>query len=186
MLNSQIILTLTRQRGAAVVEFGIVAMLFFTVFFGIIEFGRLFYLYNTVQEVTRCAARAATVTWRDSDSWDYTKPNSIQKQCLFGQDELAAGWEVHGVSIRLRALNLDYDEVDKNDPSSAGENIANCIANQSATNCIRFVEASIWCDTEGEYCHNNRVMYQPMFGLTPLSVSIAPATVVMPAEGLGN
>ena len=46
-----------RQQGAAAVEFALVALLFFTLLFGILEFGRMLYLYNTVQEVSRRAAR---------------------------------------------------------------------------------------------------------------------------------
>lgn len=175
-----------KQRGAAAVEFGIIALLFFTLFFGIIEFGRVFYLYNTVQEVTRCAARAATVTWKDSDSWDYTESNSIPQQCLFGADELVAGWEIHGINVRLRALNLAGNEAN---PGSVYANLSNCADSPAGTNCIRFVEASLWCDS-GDYCDQttHRITYSPMFGLIPLPASgiqLPPSTVRMPAESLG-
>ena len=174
----------SRQRGATAVEFGIIAVVFFTIFFGIIEFGRFFYLYNTVQEVTRCAARAAAVTWKgNNDDWSGT---TIRQQCLFGADELVAGWEIHGVNVRLRALNLAGGVAD---PDSKEENISSCTVDPAGDDCIRFVEASIVvedsCDDNGENCQPIR--YQPMFGLMiPVSgVGIPNSTVRMPAESLG-
>lgn len=162
-------------------EFSIIAILFFTLLFGIIEFGRFFYLYNTVQEVTRCAARAAAVNW--STQWD-----SIRQQCLFGQNELVAGWEIGTTNIQLRHLNVCDDPSTPADdavvanPGSAADNIAECSNNTSK--CIRFVEASVWCSS-GQNCVANKVIYKPMFGLIPLRVGIPNSTVCMPAESLG-
>lgn len=175
MLSSRLFSRLkAKQRGAAAVEFGIIAMVFFTLFFGIIEFGRFFYLYNTVQEVTRCAARQATVTWKGN--W-----GSIPQQCLFGQNELVAGWEIQASNVHLRALNLAGGEAN---PGSIGDNISNCVADPAGTNCIRYVEASIVaCDTNGENCQP--IPYQPVFGLIPLQLNIPNSTVTMPAESLG-
>lgn len=180
MLNSRLFSRFkTRQRGAAAVEFGIIAVLFFTLFFGIVEFGRFFYLYNTVQEVTRCAARQATVKW--TGDWD-----GIPQQCLFGHDELVAGWEIHAGDIHLRALNLKRNEAN---PGSIDDNISNCVTSPEDINCIRFVEASLWCTTsDPEKCDpiTHRIIYQPNFGLIPwMSVNIPNSTVTMPAEGLG-
>lgn len=181
-MNSRIILRMkTRQRGASAVEFGIIAVVFFTLLFGIIEFGRFFYLYNTVQEVTRCAARKAVVNW--SNQW-----GSIQQQCLFGQNELVAGWEIGTTNVRFRHLNVcDDPSTPKDDavvanPGSATDNIEACSNNTS--NCIRFVEARLWC-TGTKNCANNIITYQPMFGLIPLQVGIPGSTVCMPAESLG-
>ncbi len=49
------------QRGAAMVEFALIALLFFIILFGIIEFGRAFFTYNTLVEATRRGARVAAV-----------------------------------------------------------------------------------------------------------------------------
>ncbi|MGZ8944816.1 MAG: TadE/TadG family type IV pilus assembly protein [Methylococcaceae bacterium] len=49
------------QKGAAMVEFAIIALLFFMILFGIIEFGRAFFTYNTLVEATRRGARVAAV-----------------------------------------------------------------------------------------------------------------------------
>jgi len=49
------------ERGAAAVEFALVATVFFTLLFGVMEFGRLLYLWNTTAEATRRGARIAAV-----------------------------------------------------------------------------------------------------------------------------
>lgn len=50
-----------RQRGAAVVEFALVALIFFVLLIGIFEFGRLMFTWNTAVETTRRGARLAVV-----------------------------------------------------------------------------------------------------------------------------
>jgi Flp pilus assembly pilin Flp len=49
------------QRGAAAVEFAIVASLLFTVLLGIAEMGRLLWAWNAAAEATRLGARLAVV-----------------------------------------------------------------------------------------------------------------------------
>jgi Flp pilus assembly protein TadG len=49
------------QKGAAMVEFAIIALLFFMLLFGIIEFARAMFVYNTLVEATRRGARTAAV-----------------------------------------------------------------------------------------------------------------------------
>lgn len=49
------------QRGAAVVEFALVAAVFFTLLIGILEMGRILFYWNTAAEVTRLGARMAVV-----------------------------------------------------------------------------------------------------------------------------
>jgi Flp pilus assembly protein TadG len=49
------------QRGAAAVEFALVASLLFMLLFGIIEFGRVLMYWNTAAEATRLGARLAVV-----------------------------------------------------------------------------------------------------------------------------
>ena len=47
----------TRQRGVALVEFAISAFVLMTIAFGITEFGRAMYQYNTLAKAARDAAR---------------------------------------------------------------------------------------------------------------------------------
>lgn len=49
------------QRGAAAVEFSLVALLFFMLLFGIIETARLLFVWNSATEATRYGARVAVV-----------------------------------------------------------------------------------------------------------------------------
>lgn len=49
------------ERGASVAEFAIVALTFFTLIIGIIEFGRLLYTHNALTDATRRGARYAAI-----------------------------------------------------------------------------------------------------------------------------
>jgi len=50
-----------KEAGAAMVEFAIVAWVFFLLLFGVIEFARLLFTFNTLTEMTRRGARVAAV-----------------------------------------------------------------------------------------------------------------------------
>lgn len=50
-----------RERGTTVAEFAMVALVFFTLIFGIIEFGRLLYTHNALADATRRGARFAVL-----------------------------------------------------------------------------------------------------------------------------
>jgi Flp pilus assembly protein TadG len=52
-----------KQTGAAMVEFALTALVFFTVMFGLIESARLFFTVNTLTEMSRRGARLATVCY---------------------------------------------------------------------------------------------------------------------------
>jgi len=50
-----------RQRGAAAVEFALVAIVFFMLLIGIVEMGRVLFTWNAAVEATRYGARVAVV-----------------------------------------------------------------------------------------------------------------------------
>lgn len=52
---------LKTQEGGHTVEFAIVGAMFFILLFGAIEFGRLMFVWNTLDEVSRKSARVAAV-----------------------------------------------------------------------------------------------------------------------------
>ena len=56
------------ETGSALVEFALVAMLFFAMLFGIIDFGRAFYTYHFLSSAARSAARWAMVNGHDCNS----------------------------------------------------------------------------------------------------------------------
>ncbi|ACT48302.1 TadE family protein [Methylotenera mobilis JLW8] len=156
-----------RQQGAAAVEFAIIALLLFTILFGILEFGRLFYVYNTVQEVTRHAAREAVVRWVDNSN---TSPAKIL--ALFGGASVPAGAEITAANIDIQYLTAS-GAVPSPFPLSASDNISACLTGPAG--CIALVQVSII-----------GANYAPMVGLFPfLNLPIPASTVTMPAESLG-
>ncbi len=57
---------LGHERGAEVIKFGLVSILFFMLLFGIMEFGRSIWIYDTVTHAAKEGARYAIV--RDTES----------------------------------------------------------------------------------------------------------------------
>lgn len=51
----------SHQSGATIIEFALVASIFFLIMLAIFEFGRAFYVRNSSQHLTRCIAREAVV-----------------------------------------------------------------------------------------------------------------------------
>lgn len=158
--------TARQQGGVAIVEFAIVAFLLFILLFGILEFGRLFYVFNSVQEVTRRAARESVVRWT-------SEQGVIKSLALFGGSTLPAGGE-----ITPDRINIEYLDVDgvllTTLPTSPGDNITKCLSDPP-TGCIAYVRVSITGAT-----------YAPMVSLFPyFSVPIPASTVTMPAESMG-
>lgn len=170
------------QRGVAAVEFALIAMLLFVVLFGILELGRLFYVFNSAQEVTRRAAREAVVRW-------HTQEDEVKSLALFGATNLPAAAMINEDTIVIEYLNPALGASDPLPASSAG-NIAECLA--VSNSCIAFVRVSIVGAT-----------YDPLVGLFSginitafpfseqnpfninLSIPIPASTVTMPAESMG-
>lgn len=66
---------ISKQGGASIIEFGLVAFVFFLIMWGIFDFARAFYVRNTTQHLTRCMAREAVVI---KPSWS----NRAKESCL--------------------------------------------------------------------------------------------------------
>ena len=54
------------ERGAALLEFAIVGVVFFTAMFGVLEFGRLLFTHNALRDSARRGARYAVVRKNDA------------------------------------------------------------------------------------------------------------------------
>ena len=155
-----------KQRGATAVEFALIASVFFLLLLGIIEFGRLFYIWNSVQEVTRHTAREAVVRWIDEQA-------TIKQLALLGGSNLPAGAEISAPSITIEYLNTSGTTASPS-PSNAADNIAACLDAARQDSCITQVRVSV------------NASYVPMIGLfTFLAIPIPTSTVTMPAESLG-
>ena len=187
--QSALIKPKTAQRGAAAVEFALVAIPFFLLLFGAMEFGRLLYLWNTVQEVTRNAARQAVVT-------DFTNVDAIaaiQLSAVFRNTDgtLPASSEISAANVIIRYLTAAGTVPDPM-PANPGANITACLDTTRPERCIRFVEV---CVSTGTTCDaNEMISFVPMISLFSQSgpnstdltgLRIPLSTVRMPAESLG-
>lgn len=158
---------LQRQCGAAIVEFALICMLFFTLVLGIVELGRMLYLYNTMQEVTRRGAREAVVRWVSDTS-------TIKTIALFGNSKLPAAPEVTTSNITIKYLNTAGNEV-TNTPLDAGDNMSACNDALRTNDCIYSVSVSL-----------DNVTFVPLVSLFGvLNVGMPTTKVVMYAESLG-
>ena len=54
------------EQGASLLELAIVASIFFTALFGVLEFGRLLWVHNTLRDASRRGARYAVVRKNDA------------------------------------------------------------------------------------------------------------------------
>jgi hypothetical protein len=84
-----------RQKGVAAVEFAIIAVLFFTLLLGIMEFGRWLFLLNGANEATRLGARLAVVCSIETPT-DYTRIKARMS-------------EMTGGGIPATRMVLDYE-----------------------------------------------------------------------------
>lgn len=169
-----------RQAGATAVEFALVLMAFILLVFGIVEFGRLFYVANSVQEVTRRAAREQVVAW-------VSARNDIRQSAVFATGPagaLPAGHEVNATTIRITfhatltgALAGPAGSIE-DAGGNADEYARSCLVND--TDCIHFIRASL------EGADGTPINYQPLIPLFSfLNIPLPRSTVVMPAEALG-
>jgi hypothetical protein len=145
------------QRGAAAVEFAIGSMLFFTFVFGVIELARALYVYSTMVEVTRRAARAAAST-------DFSNPaalDDVRHVAMFG--DLPGGMPLRG-NLRDTHLAIDYlnGDLQRVEPMPAcpAQNIINCNLDPEGASCIRFVRVRLCTEGGGANC--SRVNYEPV------------------------
>ena len=106
------------QRGVAAVEFALVAIPFFLLLFGAMELGRLLYLWNTAQEITRHAARQAVVTNFKDDA----AMAAIRHSAVFrvNAGTLPAAPEISDANVVIRYLNASGSVVSPMPAESLG------------------------------------------------------------------
>jgi Flp pilus assembly protein TadG len=159
---------LSRKRGVAAVEFALVCGMFFLLVFGALEFARVMYIHNTLQEVTRRTAREMTVRWVDQE-------DTAKTLALFGGATLPGGAEITKSSITIEYLNSAGVAV-TTIPADAGDNLSACGDAARVNECIYSVRVSIADD----------VYYSPMVSMVKLLPFKLPrSTVTMHAESMG-
>ena len=170
------------QGGVAAVEFALVALPFFLLLLGVMEFGRLMYLWNTVQEVTRNAVRQAVVT----DFTNTTAIAAIKNSAVFRTTAgpLPASSEITNARVNIRYLNA-AGGVPSTMPSDPGDNISACLDATRVNSCIRYVEVCV--STNNTCAAGGAIQFVPMIPLFSqfAALTIPLSTVRMPAESLG-
>ena len=78
-----------RQKGQSLLEMAFVSLIFFFLLFGIIEFGRALWTYNTIVQSTRQAARWAVVNV--ANSADTTDINRARNIVVYGYPDVSSG-----------------------------------------------------------------------------------------------
>lgn len=179
-----------RQRGVYAVEFSLVAIIFFLMVFGIVEFARMLYIFNTVQEVTRIAASAAIhENFRDTDRLQRIREAAVLRS---GPGILPLGAPVSDEHVRIEYLsaidndggNAELTVIPQSQlPSCPIRNRHICMADPNASNCVRYVRARICEPGNTESCDKAHVTLM-IPGLN-FTVGIPHAAFVLPVESLG-
>ena len=179
-----------RQSGVAAVEFALVAVLFFTFVFGIVEVARAMYVYNTLQEVTRRAARDAANT----DFLDSTALAQVRRRAVFRD---TAGVLLLAGPVSDAFVRIDYLSVQRgaegaqtmvpiattNLPASAAANRRVCLGDPNDPQCIRLVRARI-CVPDQDECAP--APFRTLLPFVNLPLSLHRATTIVAAESLGQ
>lgn len=180
-----------RQRGAAALEFALLAIVFFTLVFGVIEVARVMFVYNTLQEVTRRAASAASNVY----ALDAAGLQKVREYAIFRDSPgtLMLASQVSDASIRIDYLALKRDPVSNelalaridqgSLPSCSARNRQICMRDPNADNCIRFVQASVCAASNTEQCVP--VAWKMLIPMLDVRFDLHRATTITPAESLG-
>lgn len=180
----------SRQDGVAAVEFALVVSMFLLLVFGIIEFARLMYMYNTLSEVTRSAARAAAnISFTDDSAL-----NLARRRAVFDEDEgiLPFGTPITSDHIRIEYMylgvkggGLELQIIPSGSmPASPARNRVNCMADSTAINCIRAVQVRI-CQEGNTAGTCTAVPYQTLMPLVSLPLTLPTSLTIVTAESLG-
>jgi Flp pilus assembly protein TadG len=106
------------EKGAAVAEFAVACLFFFTLLIGIIEFGRLLYTHNALTDAARRGARYAALHQQNvtcvRNIVIYGEKN-VETNCepKSGASPLIHGLNASGVTIAVNYSGADLD----NDPA---------------------------------------------------------------------
>ena len=168
--------------GTAAVEFALVAVIFFTLVFGIIEVSRLLYVFNTLQEVTRRGAAAAVNVYpRDTAAIAKVRQYAVFRD---SPGELILAQPVTDQHIRLDYLAYDLSVIPQGSwPSCAAQNRQICMANPHSSSCIRFVQVRVCDPAHTDDCYP--VQYQVLVPLVPLALPMPKAETIATVETLG-
>jgi hypothetical protein len=177
-----------RQDGVAAVEFALVVIVFFTIVFGIMEIARALYMFNTLAEVTRSAARAAASTsFKDANALDLARKRAVFNET---SGELPFGAPITYKNIRIEYLYLPLKATDLQLipagalPSCPAQNRRNCIIDPNSASCIRAVQARI-CEEGQAAGACTPVTFVPLISLIKLPLKLPTSLTIVSTETLG-
>jgi hypothetical protein len=169
------------QRGVVSVEFALCMLIFFTVMLLTMEFARMLYVWTTVQEVTRRAARSAAI----SDFSDAAAVSQLRSDAVLGATHVPLAPFLTTARLRIEYLSQSASGLlspVSAMPSCPAANAVNCARDPHGGDCIRYVRASI-CTTSAGAC--DPVPYVPMTPLLPIPANVPPSPSLVPAQSLG-
>ena len=106
------------ERGAAVAEFAVACLFFFTVLIGIIEFGRLLYTHNALTDAARRGARYASLHTENAacvrNIVIYGEKH-VDADCAPTGPPLVNGLTAQGVNIVVTYAGADTDNYPEDD-----------------------------------------------------------------------
>ena len=173
------------QRGTASIEFALVCLVFLPFLFAVFESARLMFLWNTLPQVTRRAARAAAIT----DFSDAAAMQALRQAALFRSagGSLPLAPNVGSTNIRIEYLWQDSSgqlDVLPVLPACPVANRINCTRDRYGPTCISFVRVRICGDGPGcPALALEPMMPAPLGSLTPST--LPPAVTLVTAESLG-
>lgn len=112
-MRRKILIQFGGQRGQVLVEMALILALFLLLIFGIAEFARAMYTYNTIVQSTRAAARWAVVNVvSDGDTINKEKTRNI---AVYGDPNSSSGDPLlPGLTTSLVDVQVQPIEVDSN------------------------------------------------------------------------
>lgn len=178
-------------RGSAAVELALALPLFLLFVFGLLECCRAAYLWNTLQEVTRRAARAAAI----ADFSDAAAMARLRQDAVLRAGAGPLPW---GGAIDASYVRIDYLWQDAVGgaltplaalPDGPASNVVNCTDDAHGASCIRFVRARL-CLPEAGAANGAPCLPVPYRAMVPLTdgllaLTLPGAATVQRAEALG-
>ena len=111
------------ERGTTVAEFAVVALLFFVIIFGIIEFGRLLYTHNALTDATRRGARFASLHSKDDGE-------KVKDEVIYGSKASAPGFNratatpiINGLTRTMVQVEYVGVKISETDTAGYGTNL---------------------------------------------------------------
>ncbi|PQP03127.1 hypothetical protein C5612_14955 [Pseudomonas frederiksbergensis] len=150
-----------RMRGLYVVEFAVIGMLVFTLLFGVVEMGRLYFTVNALDEAARRGARLAAVC-------NISDPVVLRRAIFNAATD--AGTSQLITSLATTNLTLTYLDVNGAVVANPGD-----LVSANGFRAIRYVQLSLQ-----DFVFN---LFIPGFGV-PITLPAFKAT--LPRESLGR